>query len=393
MRILILVSIFLLTSCQNEPDSSLVYRVTKESFSVDIPAKGHLFAAQATIISVPQTDSGVNNISWLAPEFSAVAKGDVIARFDDEAIRTKSRSERHLLAMTQQDFIEKKGALSQELNNINNDISIVGQEKIFAERYSIDDERIFSKLDIINAMQNTSYLNSKQDYLLWKNESFNESSSGEINLLEMKRNQSQNKINRLDSNLNHLEIKAPHDGLLVFEANWRGEKPKVGQLAWSGQTLARLPNTDNMKAKLFVAEQEAIALGVGQPVSLELLAYADQPVTGSVESIAPFPKSIRSKDPQQYFEIIVHLDVQNTQLFAPGLKLQASISVAAPQEKIIIPAQSLFTEDNKFYVYLYKNKRYEIAEVSLGKRNLSHVEITSGLSIGQKISLIDQAGS
>ncbi|HAZ79290.1 MAG TPA: hypothetical protein DCX08_05095, partial [Porticoccaceae bacterium] len=71
----------------------------------------------------------------------------------------------------------------------------------------------------------------------------------------------------------------------------------------------------------------------------------------------------------------------------------ASISVAAPQEKIIIPAQSLFTEDNKFYVYLYKNKRYEIAEVSLGKRNLSHVEITSGLSIGQKISLIDQAGS
>jgi multidrug efflux pump subunit AcrA (membrane-fusion protein) len=148
MKILILVSIFLLTSCQNEPDSSLVYRVTKESFSVDIPAKGHLFAAQATIISVPQTDSGVNNISWLAPEFSAVAKGDVIARFDDEAIRTKSRSERHLLAMTQQDFIEKKGALSQELNNINNDISIVGQEKIFAERYSIDDERIFSKLDI-----------------------------------------------------------------------------------------------------------------------------------------------------------------------------------------------------------------------------------------------------
>jgi len=389
-RAIYIIFVFLL-GCQSEQDQSLTYKVIKTSFAIEIPAKGYLVAANATVINVPRISNGANNISWLAAEYSMVNKGDVIARLDDEAIRTETRSKRHELAMTEQDVIEKQGALNQELGTISGDIIMVNQEKYFAERYSVDDERIFSKLDIINAMQNLTYLNSKQNYLHWKNNSFNDSSSGEMGLLDLKKSQFQNEIDQLDNNLDNLEVKAPHSGLLLYQANWRGEKPKVGQLAWSNQTIARLPDTSNMKAKLFVVEHEAIDLGVGQSVSLSLLAAADQSFTGTVESVAPFPKSIKRKDPQQYFEVLVSLDSQNSAQFAPGAKLQATISVTLPQQKLTVPSQAVFSQGNTSYVYLYNNSRYEFTPVTLGRYNLSHVEITSGLTVGQQISLIDQA--
>ena len=344
-RAIYIIFVFLL-GCQSEQDQSLTYKVIKTSFAIEIPAKGYLVAANATVINVPRISNGANNISWLAAEYSMVNKGDVIARLDDEAIRTETRSKRHELAMTEQDVIEKQGALNQELGTISGDIIMVNQEKYFAERYSVDDERIFSKLDIINAMQNLTYLNSKQNYLHWKNNSFNDSSSGEMGLLDLKKSQFQNEIDQLDNNLDNLEVKAPHSGLLLYHANWRGEKPKVGQLAWSNQTIARLPDTSNMKAKLFVAEHEAIDLGVGQSVSLSLLAAADQPFTGTVESVAPFPKSIKRKDPQQYFEVLVSLDSQNSAQFAPAAKLQATISVTLPQQKLTVPSQAVFSQGN-----------------------------------------------
>jgi len=393
MKTLIFIFSLFLLGCGAEQSTPLLYQVEVEKFKVDISAKGELFAAKATAISVPQSSNMVHNIAWLAPEFSVVKEGDVIARFDGESMQIQRRSKSNEFAMTQQDIIEKTGVLNKELDAINKDITMVGQERDFAEKFSIDDERIVSKLDIIDSMQNTAYLGSKQEYLHWKSESFNESSAGDMGLLEMQQNQHQVKLNQLADDLTQLEIKAPHDGLLAYQANWRGEKPRAGQVIWSGQKIAELPNIKEMKAKLFVIENEAVDLSAGKKVGLSLFAYADQPFQGEVESVAPFPKSIKRGDPQKYFEVIVKLTQQNLELFVPGRKLQASIHIAKEQEKLIVPLQSVFTKDNQSYVYLFEDNKYTMQQVTLGQLSLSHAEIVSGLKSGQLISLIDQEHS
>lgn len=393
MKALIIIISLLLLGCGSEKSAPLLYQVEVENFKVDIPAQGELFAAKATAISVPQSSNMVHNIAWLAPEFSIVKEGEVIARFDGEAMQIQRRNKSNEFAMTEQDIIEKQGALNKELNAITKDITMVGQEKDFAEKFSIDDERIVSKLDIINSMQNTAYLGSKQEYLHWKSDSFNESSSGDMGLLEMQQQQHQVKLDQLSADLTQLEIKAPHDGLLSYQANWRGEKPRAGQVIWSGQKIAELPNINEMKAKLFVIENEAVNLAAGKQVSLSLFANADKPFQGEVESVAPFPKSINRGDPQKYFEVVVKLNQQNLALFVPGRKLQAKIIIAKEQKKLIVPLQSVFTKENQSYVYLYQNSKFVMQEVELGQLSLSHAEIVSGLQPGQQISLIDQEHS
>lgn len=395
IKCLLSVSLLTLTimGCSEQENGPLLYEVKMENFTVNVPAKGELFAAKATIISAPMGRRGGQNISWLAPEFSRVNEGDVIARFDGEAMEIQSKDRLNELSITEQEIIEKTGMLIKELDSINKDIGMVGQEKDFAEKFSIDDVRIRSKLEILDSLQNTEYLGSKEEYLSWKNDSFSASSAGDMGLLEMKQSQSNSKLNQLKESLSKLEVKAPHDGLLAYKANWRGEKPRVGQSLWPGQKIAELPDISNMKVKLFVLESEAINLAVDKPVTFYLNAYADKKFQGKVETVAPFPASIKRGDPQKYFEVIVLLAEQNTELFVPGRKLQASIEINAISEKIIVPLQSVFVENNQSFVYLYENGDYKSTPVTLGQTSLSHVEVITGLKAGQKISLTNKENS
>lgn len=391
--LIISLSFLAIASCSGEKSTPLLYEVTKQNFTVNVPAKGELFAAKATVISAPISRQGPQNISWLAPEFSHVKKGDVIARFDGEAMEIKSKDRLNELSITEQDIIEKKGMLNRELDSINQDIGMVGKERSFAEKFSIEDVRIRSKLEILDSLQNTQYLGSKEEYLYWKNDSFSASSSGDMGLLEMKRSQSKSKLKQLSDGLSKLEVKAPHDGLLAYKANWRGEKPRAGQSLWPGQKIAELPDISNMKVKLFVLESEAINLAIDKSVTFSLYAYADKIFKGKVETVAPFPTSIKRGDPQKYFEVIVLLAEQNTRLFVPGRKLHANIEIMATSKKIIVPLQSVFVEEKQSFVYVYENGNYTSTPVTLGQASLSHVEILSGLKEGQKIALTNKEHS
>jgi len=391
--LLVTTCLLVTSACTSEKAAPLLYQVSVQDLTVAVPAKGELFSSKATVISAPMSRQGMQNIAWLAPEFSLVKKGEVIARFDGEAMSKESHEKQLDLDINLQEIIEKDGMLNLQLDEINKDIGLISQETQFAKDFTIDDVRIRAKIEILDELQNTEFLLAKEEYLNWQSDSFSESSQGEMGLLTMKKQQSQDKIKQLEDSLSQLEVKAPHDGLLTYQANWRGEKPRAGQTIWPGRKIAELPDTSEMKAKLFVFENEAINLDVDKKVSFYLNAHADLTFNGTVESIAQFPQSIKRGDPQKYFEVIVSLEKQQPTLFVPGRKLEATISIAKKAQQIIIPLQSVFTDENQSFVYLYKNGDYIHTPVTLGQVSLSHVEVTSGLEVGQQIALTDMGNS
>jgi len=390
-KLLIITSLLVLAGCgDDDAPTQLLYTVEAQQLNITVPAKGELFAAKATNIAAPMTRRGMQNIAWLAPEFTRVKKGDVIARLDGEAMMIKSRDKQNELAITQEEIIEKNASLNQQISAIKKDIGMIEQEKNFADQFSIDDVRIQSKLQILDQMQNAEYLGSKQEYLHWKNDSFSESSQGELGLLKMREQQHQSKITQFDESLALLEIRAPHDGLLTYKANWRGEKPREGQTLWPGQKIAQLPDITNMKAKLLVFENEAINLKAEQSVTFYLNVDANKQYTGKIETVAPFPKSVKRGNPQKFFEVTVVLNEQQPDLFLPGRKLEATIEVASLADNVIIPLQSVFTKEQQTVVYIYQDGEFVETPVTLGQSSLSHVEITKGLESGVQISLTNK---
>ncbi len=395
MRLLTKVAALLfIAGCSSEGQKTpLLYKVEEQPFFIEVPAKGELFAAKSTVINAPVTRYGVQTLAWLAPEFSQVKEGEVIAKFDAENLTRQSESRTHELTLSSEDVREKQSELAIELSGLNKDIEIVGEEKIFANKYQINDETILSKLEILESMQDSEYLATKQDYLSWKEESFSESSAGEVDLLSMKVKQHENKLAMINDGLQKLEVKAPHDGLLVYSSNWRGEKTREGQSVWSGQKLAELPDSSEMKTKLFVKEKEAIGLAEGKQVRMRLNAAVDTEFVGTIESVANFPQTVKRGDPQKYFEVIVKLTSQNESLFVPGRKLTAQIDVETQQPQLIVPLQAIFSENNQYFVYLFEDDEFIRTPVELGQTSQSHAVIVNGLTTGQRISLTNQESS
>ncbi|MDP2636401.1 MULTISPECIES: efflux RND transporter periplasmic adaptor subunit [unclassified Pseudoalteromonas] len=383
-------SVLLIAGCSKEniASSALTYTVERQEFLTEVQAKGHLIAANETIISTPASSKGPQTIAWLMPEYSQVKKGDVIARFDGELMRRQSQKHNNKAAQTAQDLTQKSGAIGKDRAILNHDIVMVNQEKQFAEDYSIEDERIRSKLDILETQQNVEFLNAKHDYFEWQTKRFEQSAAGEIMLLKMQEDQYTQKLAMLNTNLSQLEIIAPHDGLLTHNTNWRGEKPRAGETLWPGQKIAALPDISQMQLKLYVPEREAIDLAPGQSLQFQLIALPEKQFNGEVINVSPFPKSIKRGDPQKYYELKASITKQ-TPILRPGLKLDARILVTPRSERLVVPKQSVFTEQNAHYVYLEQSGEFVKTTVKLGKHNLSHVEILDGLTSKDVISLID----
>ena len=389
----IVVSAILLTACSKTDDvaAELTFTVQKAPFKNYVEAKGELIAANETVISTPASSRGPQTLAWLMPEYSQVKKGEVIARFDGRVMIKQKRESDFSNQKVSQDLSGKNTEIDMRRKHLGFDMEIVEEEKQFAENFSIDDDRIISKLEILEQAQKVDYLNAKTAYFNWQSDQFNSSAQGELDLLNMQSQQHQSKINMLDGNLSSLEVVAPHDGLLTHSVNWHGEKPRAGQTLWPGQKIAGLPDTSVMQIKLFVKEREAINLKQDQAIEFSLISTPNKIFTGKISKLAPFPKSIKRQDPQKYYEITASIDEQGDYL-RPGLKVVANIVADQPAEKLIVPKFSVFADEEGAYVQLKTASGYSKTPVTLGASNLSHVEIVKGLSKGDVIALVEQEG-
>ncbi|WP_193161642.1 efflux RND transporter periplasmic adaptor subunit [Microbulbifer hainanensis] len=382
--------VIVLTACSGSDPEPLLYEVRISRAPVLVAAEGELEAASATAIQAP-VSGPPKYIAWLAPEYSEVHKGDVIVRFDGEAMQRDRRWTKGDLDIAREDMREKQGHLDTEQLGITLDSSQVQIEKAFAERFSVEDNLLKSRLEMLDDLLDIEFLNSKLDYLDWKNTRFATSAEGEVQVLTVQEDKYEAKIERLDKGLAALEIVAPHDGILTYEANWRGDKPQVGQQIWPGRKVGDLPDVSVMQAKLHVLDREAVGLAKGQAVDIWIEALPGQHFAASVDSISAAPASVERGNPQKYYEVIARFQEQHPQLFKLGRGVGASIQVKGGEERLEIPLQSLFHSTSGPYVYVYSGGDFRRRPVTLGKATPTHIEITAGLSVGEKIALYDVA--
>ncbi|WP_295803425.1 HlyD family efflux transporter periplasmic adaptor subunit [uncultured Microbulbifer sp.] len=388
LGIILLSGSLLLSACTDKPSEPLLYRVHYSEREALVPAQGELEAESATAIQAP-TSGPPKFISWLAPEYSLVKKGDVIARFDGEQMRRKRSDAARELTQAEEDLREKRGALDTEQVAILADIGQVSVEKGFAERFAIDDDRLKSRLEILEEQLDTRYLQSKLTYLDWKNQRFATGAEGELAVLSVLQQKHSAQIQRLDQGMSELQIVAPHDGMLTYTANWRGEKPQVGTQVWPGHKVADLPDTSVMQAKLQVAEREAVGLAEGQVVTLWFETQPAQHFSAKVKSISAAPSTIERGNPQKYYQVVAAFDEQYPAQFKLDRGVRAEIRVADAERRLEIPAQCVFRDGAGAYVFLYQQGRFLRRDVSTGRITPTHIEIIGGLEPGDQIALYE----
>lgn len=379
----------LAAACGGPTNSAMaVLKVHKGTFQVVIPAFGELQAAKSTpIIVPPESQFFIQTIAWMAPEYSSVKEGEVVIRLASTELQERLRVEESEMAKLDLEIREKEKQLEKDKSDLHGELAVTSVQRQLADVYAARDETIFPKNKIIEDAIDLDYQNFREHHFERKKDQLEKRIAAELRLLQSKARTRRMQIKQIQDQMNNLEIKAPHEGMLVIEKQWSGEKYRVGMNAFGGQKLGSLPDLTRMEAKLFVLESEASGLKENLPVSLSLDFEPGRAFSGKVIGIDTIAKPLGEESPLKYFETKVALDTTEPQLMKPGVQVKASVFVEKQAGVLAVPNQALVFEQSKAFLLVKNSARVEKRAVETGARSLTLTIILKGLTEGDLVLL------
>ncbi|MEJ2534348.1 MAG: efflux RND transporter periplasmic adaptor subunit [Gammaproteobacteria bacterium] len=388
MKRLTLMAALFLAGCGADPaDEVETFEVKPAEFTISLVTKGELQAAESTPIMPPPGNRAPRTIQWLAPNFSWVRKGDVVARFDVSGAEREADAAGIEIDKVELQVIGKQRELDRLLSELGNDLELVDIEKLMADQFAVDNELAYSRFEIIDAMRDKELLEYKSGHLEGKKENYSDRQGAEVAVLSAQRATQESKFEDQKVMLDNREVRAPHDGYFVMEETWYGQRVDVGSTVFSGNKFASIPNLDDMEALLHVLETEAVGLAEGQLVEVVIDAFPDRKLSGSVRSISATAAPIERDSPVKYFTVTVGLDQADPEWITPGAIVTAVIHINQVEQAIAVPNQALYRDGDQDWVMVREGGHLARREVSLGLRGPNRSQVVSGLEPGDEVAL------
>jgi len=376
-------------SCGDELSTIPLTTVATGPFEVVIKARGELSAAHSTSVRIPDTLRGVQRIAWVIADGSMVAEGELVARLDANRIDEQLTTFRNRLSKLDFQLEAKKQELAKEFRMIEGQLVLLAQEREDAVTSAPQDERIFSRQEILDARINLELIDMKIGHFESQLIRTKEREKTELEILRLERQTQNVRIGQFESQKQQLEIYAPHAGFFLAGETWQGEKIRVGMELWGRQSLGELPDLSEMEAKVHVLEAEAAGLEEGLPVTVQLDAHPGVSISGTVKTVAPVANPIESESPVKFFEVVLKLVDTDPVTMKPSSQVRALIQVASEDAAFTVPNQAIFVKEGRPWVYVTTGRRFERRAVELGLRSVSRTVIVKGLEDGDRIALVD----
>jgi len=203
---------------------------------------------------------------------------------------------------------------------------------------------------------------------------------------------SEQKLERDKKNLAATIIKAPQDGLVVYQvsdSHFSSESLiEGGAVVRNRQELIKLPDLSRMKVVVKVHESHVGMIRPGLPAFIMLDSMPDERFRGVVEKVAPLPDTqSRWGNPNlKVYNTEIHLTdtVPNVK---PGVSAKAEIIVTNIADALSVPIQAIATYKGKPAAYVVKGGQAEPHPVEVGMFNTKFIEITKGLNPGDRVLL------
>ena len=391
MRSLAKIAALVLAGCGASESElpSLAIDETRTEF--EVIARGELVASESLPIALPGSIRMSFNIAWMAPEFSDIRAGDVIARFDDVQIRLDKEETTFNVAKSEFELANTERSSGVERTRIEHESLRVDGERVITESFATLDERLLSRNELIDALSDVEYLDVEAAFLDWQEDTFEQRSQAEVNLIEATRQGELSKLEKQETALNMTELRSPSDGTFVYARTPWGEKLGKGKTVFPGMPIGLLPVRGKVQARLYVPETDAVGLGEDQLVRLTLDSATDRVFTGRVLSISPVASPRNRTDPQKFFTVEASIDNVDADLMRVGSQLRAEIITGTIDQGIVVPAQAVYGDVENAFVYVVGGRATERRSVSIGRRSPDLVEITNGIEAGERISLVAPA--
>ena len=381
----------LLTGCGVAAPPLPSVEIERSDVEFSVKADGELIASESLPIALPGSIRMSFNIAWLAPEFSNVRAGEVIARFDDVQIRLDRESTALNVAKSEYKLSDTRREGELEKTRIDHEALRVDGERNISENFAVADERLFSRNELIDVLSDLEYLDVEATFLDWQFETLDQRNGAEQNLILAEQQGELSKLEKQETALQMMELKSPADGTFVYARTPWGQKLGKGKTVYPGMPIGLLPVRGKVKTRLYVPEADAVGLATGQLVRFRLDALANRVFTARITTVSPVASPRDRTDPQKFFGVEAEIDEVNPDLMRVGSRLRAEIVTGFIKEGVVVPAQSVHGESDDAFVYVINGRQTEARKVVLGLRSPNLIELTRGVEPGDRVSLVSPA--
>ena len=364
--------------------------VTAEPRTVEfiVPARGELIASEALPVALPPGIRMGFNISWMAPEFSEVKAGDVVARFDDTQISESRQSTALNVAKSEYKLSDIERTAILEQIRIDHETGRVEGERDISESFASIDERLMSRNEIIDALSDVDYLNVEAAFLKWQWQTFDQRMQAEQDTILAEKQGEVAKLEKQDLALQMMELRSPADGTFIYASTPWGEKLGKGKRVFPGMPIGLLPVRGKVRARLYVAETDAVGLAEGQDVRLRLDAASGQEFSATVVSVSAVASPLKREEPQKFFTVEADFDTIDAELMRVGSRLRAEIITGSLDHVIVVPSQAVYGDGDSAYLFVADGGKATRRDVTLGRRGPDLVQIATGVKPGERIVLV-----
>ncbi len=300
-----------------------------------IRLSGVLEAVRSSRISVPQLSGDIRQLTLtrLVPNGAVVEEGDVVAQFDpteqiDDA-RTASAQYEDLGHQVAQKAAENRVKTEErraELQQAEVDVRTaeleVGKAEILAD---------------IAVQQNAIRFQKAQAQVesLGKSNKFHdEAEAAALRILELKRDRQKVALDRAQTNLGKLELKAPINGMVAHEVFYRNGSmihAQEGDRLYRGNALVKIFDPSEMLVVCEVGEPDGDLLKPGMRAMVYFDAYPDLAIPAHFETSSPIATSALGT-PIKTFSATFRLDQRDPRLM-PDLSAAVVIEGEAKQSQ------------------------------------------------------------
>ncbi len=379
-----------LAGCGDDLMQPATETVVNGPLVLDVVGEGQLQSGKATPLLVPGQGWSQRQLTWMVAEGSTVEKGEVLARFSTERGELDLAEalvdlERNTLARA-----AKQGELAAGQGRVAVDLSKVAVDLAIAERYAGADLSTMARNEVLDAIQDADYLGAKRDTLRWKQGQFSARGGAELAVLDAQRATITVEADQSRSDLEALELRAPHAGVMMLTANWTGDKPTIGTGLRAGSELGRLPDTSALEVELALPQIQAQGVEVGNAVELSPVGRAAQSITSELSWVASAAKVMSRDSPVKYLTMKAGVPAEAAKElgWVPGQKLRARVILLQHDQALSVANVAVRSEAGKHYVQVRDGREFARREVELGVRGTARSQVLQGLGVGDEVLLV-----
>lgn len=369
--------------------------VQRTEFVDYVQIRGQVSARKSVTIAAPY-GAGDLQIIKLARNGAQVKKGGVLVQFDPTTKAQSLAQDQSALKSAQAEITQSKAQArlkeEQDLTDV-----LKARYGVQSAKLDASKQEILSKIDGAEANLKVADAQQALSDAEAKLKTDQESDAADIESKKQKSAQQAFAVQQDQQSLAALTLRAPIDGLVTLQSNWRASGPmgsaqdfRQGDRAWPGAAIIELPDLSTMEITGRIDEAERGQVQTGQTATVRVDAIPDREFTAKVDDIStiasmdftggwPFPRN---------FTLDFSL-AKTDQRLRPGMSANIRIAVDHVANGIVVPTQAVFEKSGESVAYVLRGSHYMEQAVEIERRSGDRALVAKGLQPGDRVALRD----